>query len=78
MEVARLLGHLRKGSWKPRRTIVFCNFAAEEYMAMGSQEWVSHKINKLKTRAVGVVSEPIINILAEFVVYLNQIPINLL
>lgn len=26
--------------WRPRRTIIFCGWGAEEYMLMGSTEWV--------------------------------------
>ncbi|CAG5118526.1 unnamed protein product, partial [Candidula unifasciata] len=41
MELARVIGDLVKsGTWKPRRSIVFCSWGAEEYGLVGSTEWV--------------------------------------
>ena len=28
------------GKWRPRRTIIFCSWGAEEYGLVGSTEWV--------------------------------------
>ena len=28
------------GKWRPRRSIIFCSWAAEEYGLVGSTEWV--------------------------------------
>jgi len=40
LEVARALGEMLKQNWRPRRTIVFCSWGAEEYGLIGSSEWV--------------------------------------
>ena len=57
MEAARVLGNLvATGDWRPRRSIVFASFAAEEYGLMGSTEWVHDKLHKLMTRAVAVIN----------------------
>ena len=59
MEVSRVLGKMHKEGWKPRRTIVFASWAAEEYGLLGSVEWVFHKLNKLSDRSVGLVNTDI-------------------
>ena len=57
METARVLGNLHKSTgWRPRRTIVFASWAAEEYGMMGSIEWVHHHIQKLMDRAVAIIN----------------------
>jgi len=56
MEVARVLGSLAKSGWRPRRSIVFASWAAEEYGLMGSTEWVYDKIHKIMNRAVAVIN----------------------
>lgn len=40
LETARVLGELKKEGWRPRRTLVFCSWGAEEYGLIGSVEWV--------------------------------------
>ena len=41
LELARAMGKLVKsGRWRPRRSIVFCSWGAEEYGLIGSTEWV--------------------------------------
>ena len=50
MESARILGSLVKAGWRPRRSIVFASWAAEEHGLMGSTEWVYDKIHKLMNR----------------------------
>ncbi|XP_037804031.1 N-acetylated-alpha-linked acidic dipeptidase 2-like [Penaeus monodon] len=40
LETARVLGELMKDGWRPRRSIVFCSWGAEEYGLIGSTEWV--------------------------------------
>ena len=39
-EMARSFAEAVKTGWKPRRTILFANWAAEEYGIIGSTEWV--------------------------------------
>jgi hypothetical protein len=59
MEVVRSLGELHKSGWKPRRTIVFASWCAEEYSLAGSYEWVEDKLSKIMDRMVGVVNTDI-------------------
>ena len=40
LELARAFGVMLKQGWKPRRTIMFCSWGAEEYGLIGSSEWV--------------------------------------
>ena len=46
LESARILGEMKKNGWRPRRTIVFCSWAAEEYGLMGSEEFVQQKVKE--------------------------------
>nr|XP_053627350.1 glutamate carboxypeptidase 2-like [Cherax quadricarinatus] len=53
LETARVLGQLISSTgWRPRRTLVFCSWGAEEYGLIGSTEWVEEHVDKLKERAV--------------------------
>ena len=53
MEVTRGLGELlTKTDWRPRRSMVFCSWGAEEYGLIGSYEWVEENRNMLRDRAV--------------------------
>ena len=54
--MVQVLGSLAKTGWRPRRSIVFASFAAEEYGLMGSTEWVHDKIHKLMNKAVAVIN----------------------
>lgn len=40
LEAARAYGEAVRNGWRPRRTIVFCSWGAEEYSLIGSTEWV--------------------------------------
>ncbi|KAI6183255.1 Glutamate carboxypeptidase 2-like family protein [Aphelenchoides bicaudatus] len=52
-EVARAMVEARqKGVWRPRRTIVFCNWDGEEHGLVGSAEFVENYQNQLTQRAV--------------------------
>ena len=53
MEMSRGIGELLKTTdWRPRRSIVFCSWGAEEYGLIGSYEWVEENRNMLRDRAV--------------------------
>ncbi|EPS58906.1 hypothetical protein M569_15905, partial [Genlisea aurea] len=52
LEVAEGLQRLRSKGWKPRRTIIICNWDAEEYGLIGSTEWVEENLQVLISRAV--------------------------
>ncbi|XP_066957669.1 N-acetylated-alpha-linked acidic dipeptidase 2-like [Macrobrachium rosenbergii] len=52
LETARVLGELMKRGWRPRRTLIFCSWGAEEYGVIGSSEWVQEHVEKLAERSV--------------------------
>jgi N-acetylated-alpha-linked acidic dipeptidase len=52
LEEARSLGELRKQGWKPRRTILYCAWDAEEPGLLGSTEWVEQHAAELNDHAV--------------------------
>ncbi|KAH9509170.1 Aminopeptidase naaladl1 [Bulinus truncatus] len=57
MEVSRVLGDLVKsGQWKPRRSIMFCNWGAEEFGLIGSTEWVEQYVVTLRERAIAYIN----------------------
>ncbi|XP_052275937.1 N-acetylated-alpha-linked acidic dipeptidase 2-like isoform X2 [Dreissena polymorpha] len=57
MEIVRVLGAMVKsGKWRPRRSIMFCSWGAEEYGLIGSTEWVEHYVKTLGFRAVAYLN----------------------
>ena len=64
LEAARVIGKQVKAGWKPRRTLVFAQWDAEEYGLIGSTEWGEEFRDELKKKAVvymnfdGTVSGP--------------------
>ncbi|XP_057447240.1 probable glutamate carboxypeptidase LAMP1 isoform X2 [Lotus japonicus] len=56
LEVAERLRKLQKRGWKPRRTIILCNWDAEEYGLIGSTEWVEENREILASRAVAYLN----------------------
>ncbi len=52
LEEARALGELAKTGWKPKRTIVYALWDAEEPGLLGSTEWVEERKQELKDKAV--------------------------
>ena len=64
LETARVIGERIKAGWKPRRTLVFAQWDAEEYGLIGSTEWGEEFRDELKKKAVvymnfdGTVSGP--------------------
>ncbi|XP_027922478.1 probable glutamate carboxypeptidase LAMP1 isoform X2 [Vigna unguiculata] len=56
LEVAQRLGKLLKKGWRPRRTILLCNWDAEEYGLIGSTEWVEENREILASRAVAYLN----------------------
>jgi N-acetylated-alpha-linked acidic dipeptidase len=52
METCRALGAAVKSGWKPRRTLVYASWDAEEYGLVGSTEWAEAHADELKTKAV--------------------------
>ncbi|CAI0628572.1 unnamed protein product [Linum tenue] len=56
LEVVQRLEKLQKKGWKPRRTIIFCSWDAEEYGLIGSTEWVEDNRELLASRAVAYLN----------------------
>jgi N-acetylated-alpha-linked acidic dipeptidase len=52
METCRALGEAVKKDWKPRRTLVYASWDAEEYGLVGSTEWAEANADELKKKAV--------------------------
>jgi len=52
MEEARAIGELVKSGWKPKRTLVYCAWDAEEPGLLGSTEWAEAHADELKNKAV--------------------------
>ena len=59
MEVVRSFGKMLKTGWKPRRTIIFASWAAEESGLEGSYEWVYEHLTKLMHRTVALINTDI-------------------
>jgi N-acetylated-alpha-linked acidic dipeptidase len=51
MEEARVIGELARRGWKPKRTIVYCAWDAEEQGLLGSTEWAEAHADALKQKA---------------------------
>lgn len=56
LEAARALGALVKSGWKPRRTIVICQWDGEEEGLLGSTEWVEANLAELQAKAVAYIN----------------------
>ncbi len=56
LETARSLGRLARAGWKPRRTIVMCEWDGEEPGLLGSTEWVKDHLAELQSKAVAYVN----------------------
>ena len=51
LEEARGVAELAKTGWKPKRTIVYCSWDAEEEGLLGSTEWVETHADELSKKA---------------------------
>src|SRR6185295_4499588 len=56
METARAFGELKRSGWKPRRTIIFASWDAEEFTLTGSTEWGELEADKLKAGALAYLN----------------------
>jgi N-acetylated-alpha-linked acidic dipeptidase len=56
MEEARALGEMAKAGWKPKRTIIYCAWDAEEPGLIGSTEWVETHADELRAHAVAYIN----------------------
>lgn len=56
LEEARALGELARQGWRPKRTIVYAGWDAEEPGLLGSTEWVEHHADELRRKAVAYIN----------------------
>ncbi len=56
MEEARAVGELARAGWRPRRTLIYAAWDAEEPGLLGSTEWVEAHAEELRTHAVAYVN----------------------
>lgn len=56
LEAARALGKLKDQGFRPKRSIVFCSWDAEEYGLVGSTEWCEELAAELGKKAVAYVN----------------------
>jgi N-acetylated-alpha-linked acidic dipeptidase len=59
MEEARALGELVNAGWKPKRTIIFCAWDAEEPGLIGSTEFAEEHAEDLKAHAVVYINSDV-------------------
>jgi N-acetylated-alpha-linked acidic dipeptidase len=52
LEEAQAIGQLVKNGWRPKRTLVYCAWDAEEPGLLGSTEWVEDHADELQQKAV--------------------------
>ncbi|GIY87288.1 putative N-acetylated-alpha-linked acidic dipeptidase [Caerostris extrusa] len=60
LELSRVYGRLLKEGWRPRRTIMFCSWGAEEHNLIGSTEWLEDNLKLLHGRAVAYINADIL------------------
>lgn len=56
LEEARAFGELLKQGWKPRRTLIYCAWDAEEPALLGSTEWAEAHAEELRRHAVAYIN----------------------
>ncbi|MDP2955499.1 MAG: transferrin receptor-like dimerization domain-containing protein [Longimicrobiales bacterium] len=56
MEEARVVGELARAGHRPRRTIVYAGWDAEEPGLLGSTEWAEHHAAELREKAVAYIN----------------------
>jgi N-acetylated-alpha-linked acidic dipeptidase len=56
MEEARSVSELTKTGWKPKRTLVYCAWDAEEPGLLGSTEWVEDHADELRKYAIAYIN----------------------
>jgi len=52
MEEARAIGELLKTGWKPKRTLIYAGWDAEEPGLLGSTEWVEHNKDEIREKMI--------------------------
>lgn len=56
LEEAYSIGELLKTGWKPKRTLMYCAWDAEEPGLLGSTEWVEDHMDMLQNNAVAYIN----------------------
>lgn len=57
LELSRVLGKMvKQGTWRPRRSIIFGSWGAEEFGLIGSAEYAEQYITKLSERSVAYIN----------------------
>ena len=56
LEEARAFGELLKQGWRPKRTIIYCAWDAEEQGLIGSTEWVEDNREELLRKGVAYIN----------------------
>lgn len=56
LEVANAFAQLAAQGWRPRRTVMFCSWAAKEFGLIGSTEWVEEKRRWLSNHVVSYLN----------------------
>ena len=69
-----LMETMKRQNWCPRRSIVFCSWAAEEYGLIGSTEWVEEHQNLLQNQAIAYLNVDIA-VQGNFTFQANAVPL---
>ena len=56
METAKICADAAKAGWRPRRSIMFAAWGAEEFGIIGSSEWVESEHDRLRDHAVAFIN----------------------
>ncbi|KAL8183935.1 UNVERIFIED_CONTAM: N-acetylated-alpha-linked acidic dipeptidase-like protein [Gekko kuhli] len=57
LEITRILGKMvKEGKWRPRRSIIFGSWGAEEFGLIGSTEYTEEFFSKLQQRSVAYIN----------------------
>lgn len=56
LEILRALGELKRSGWRPRRTLIFAFWDAEEMNLGGSTEWVEEHADELRRKGVAMIN----------------------
>ncbi|XP_061876357.1 putative N-acetylated-alpha-linked acidic dipeptidase isoform X1 [Colius striatus] len=55
-EIVRSFGKLKRKGWRPRRTVKFASWDAEEFGLLGSTEWAEENAKVLQARGVAYIN----------------------
>jgi N-acetylated-alpha-linked acidic dipeptidase len=66
LEAARICGELARAGRRPRRTLIFATWDAEEWGIIGSNEWVEQHRELLRAHAVAYINQDMVVTGADF------------